>query len=99
MFHREAIKRFLFPFCIHSITLQQRYVLLDSNFGFHSFDMGEKKKKNHVPGQREKHGTLGRLREKSRETPGLHKIVLVYIKEFVFPLFLLPLVLKTQANP
>lgn len=63
-------------------------MFLRSNFGFHSFDMG----------QRDKQGILGCLREKPREAPGLQKIVPVYIKEFLF-LLLLPPALKTQAHP
>lgn len=38
-------------------------------------------------------------RDKLREAPGLHKVVPVYTKEFVFPVFLLPHALKTQAHP
>lgn len=38
-------------------------------------------------------------RDKLREAPGLRKVVPVYTKEFVFPVFLLPHALKTQAHP
>jgi len=67
-------------------------MLLQSNFGFHSFDM---QKKNHVPGQRDKHGSLNYLGGTPMEASGLHKIVLVYIKEYVCLLLLLLLALKT----
>lgn len=49
-------------------------MFLHSNFGFHSFDMG----------QRDKQGILGWLREKPREAPGLQKIVQVISKNFSF---------------
>lgn len=64
-------------------------MFLHSNFGFHSFDMGQMGQARHseLP-QRE-----------AQEAPALLKIVPVYIKEFLFLFLLIPPALKTQAHP
>jgi len=92
MLHREAIKRFLFSFSSLTLLCNKDSCCYILTLAFTALTWREKKKKIMCLGKGT--STVGSLREKPREVSGLHKIVPVYIREFVFLFFLLPLALK-----